>query len=212
MNAKRLLIGTVLALGVVLAPAQVVFAEGETISSAQQTDQTFQQQIQNSMEQVKKAVEVRDRAIQVMADETKAAEEAPQQIAAMIDSLKVLNSIFDDASQFRGVSEAVATFLDQQIADLLADPDQIVREAADSLKARREQVAEIQKSFQRFVDLLSRQVISLTEKRRLCEKLISEGNVDQAVVVAEEALSIYTYTLEKMNSGPGQVWKGLPTE
>jgi hypothetical protein len=192
MNAKKFLIGTVFAIGVVLAPVQSVLAEGETVSSAQQT---FQQQIQNSMEQVKKAIEVRDRAIQVMADETKGAKEAPQQITAMIDSLKALNLSFDDGSQFRGALDSVAALLDQQIADLLADPDQTVREAADSLKVRREEVSELQKQTLDLVERGKTLIRKLEDRRRVSEKLIAVEKVDTVISVAREALDQYKNAL-----------------
>jgi uncharacterized protein YoxC len=192
MNARKLLIGTVFAIGIVLAPAQSVLAEGETLKSA---EQAFQQQIQNSMDQLKKAIEVRDRAIQVMADETKGAKEAPQQITAMIESLKGLNSGFDEGSQFRTTLDAVAAFLDQQIADLLADPDQTVREAADSMKVRREQVAELQKQTLELVERGKTLIRKLEDRRRVMEKLITVEKMDTVISVAREALDQYKNAL-----------------
>ena len=197
MNVKKLLIGTVFAVGVIFAPAQFALAEGETLKSA---EQAFQQQIQNSMDQLKMAIEVRDRAIQVMADETKGAKEAPQQIKAMIESLKGLNSGFDEGSQFRTTLEAVGAFLDQQIADLLADPDQTVREAAESMKVRREQVAELQKQTFELVERGKTLIRKLEDRRRVMEKLIAVEKMDTVISVAREALDQYKNALTAFES------------
>lgn len=193
MNAKKLLIGTVFAIGVVLAQAESALAEGETLKSA---EQAFQQQIQNSMDQLKKAIEIRDRAIEVMADETKGAKEAPQQVTAMIEALKDLNSGFDEGSQFRTTLDAVAAFLDQQIADLLADPDQIVREAADSMKVKREEVAVLQNQALELVEKGKMLIRKLEDRRRVMEKLITVEKMETVIVVAREALDQYKIALD----------------
>lgn len=193
MNAKKLLIGTVFAIGVVLAQAEPALAEGETLKSA---EQAFQQQIQNSMDQLKKAIEIRDRAIEVMADETKGAKEAPQQVTAMIEALKGLNSGFDEGSQFRTTLDAVAAFLDQQIADLLADPDQIVREAADSMKVKREEVAVLQNQALELVEKGKMLIRKLEDRRRVMEKLITVEKMETVIVVAREALDQYKIALD----------------
>jgi hypothetical protein len=193
MNARKLLIGTVFAIGVVLAPAEFALAEGDTLKS---TEQAFRQQIQNSMEQLKKAIEVRDRAIQVMDDETKAAKEAPQQVTAMIESLKGLNSGFDEGSQFRTTLDAIAAFLDQQIADLLADPDQLVREAADSMKVKREEVAVLQNQAFELVEKGKMLIRKLEDRRRVMEKLITVEKMETVIVVAREALAQYKIALD----------------
>lgn len=192
MNAKKLLIGTILAIGVALSSAQSVLAEAENLKSA---EQAFQQQIQNSMDQLKKAIEVRDRAIQVMSDETNGAKEAPQQIKAMIDSLRGLNAGFDEGSQFRTTLDAVGAFLDQQVADLLADPDQTVREAADSMKVRREQVAELQRQTLELVERGKTLIRKLEDRRRVMEKLVAVEKMDTVISVAREALDQYKNAL-----------------
>ena len=192
MKFSRILIGTVFSLGLVLASSPPVLAEGETISAAQQT---FQQQIQSSMDQLKKAVEVRDRAVEVINGGVQGVKDAPQQISAMIEAVKELNSGFDEGSQFRSALDSLGDILDQKIAETLADSDQVIREAAEPLKVRRERVSELQKQATELVERGKTLVRKLEDRRRVAEKLIAVESVDTAISVAQEALDQYKTAL-----------------
>lgn len=192
MQIKRLLCGTVFSLAIILASPLSALADGETISGAQQT---FQQQIQNSMDQLKKAVEVRDRAVGVINGGVQGVKDAPQQISAMIDAVKELNASFDEGSQFRSALDSLGSILDQKIAETLADPDQVIREAAESLKVKRERVSELQKLATDLVERGKTLVRKLEDRRRVAEKLIAVENVDTAISVAQEALDQYKNAL-----------------
>jgi hypothetical protein len=192
MNLSRHLLGAFCAFTAVLTLSPSLHAEGETISAAQQT---FQQQIQSSMDQLKKAVEVRDRAVEVINGGTQGVKDAPQQISAMIDAVKELNSGFDEGSQFRSALDGLGAILDQKIAETLADSDQVIREAAEPLKVRRERVSELQKQATELVERGKTLVRKLEDRRRVAEKLIAVENVDTAISVAQEALDQYRTAL-----------------
>jgi chromosome segregation ATPase len=189
-----------------LVPFDPAFAEGQSLNEAQKS---FVQQVQESMDQLKKANEVRDRAVQAITEATKNAKEAPAQISAMIDAVKELNSTFDEGSKFKTSLDAVANLLDVQIADFLADPDPTVQKAAESSRAQREKISQLQKETEDLVERGKTLVRKLEDRRRVAEKLVTADNVEAVISVAREALDQYKEALSAFE-GVAERSKGSP--
>jgi len=147
------------------------------------------------MDQLKKANEVRDRAVQAISEATKNVKDAPEQISAMIESVKELNSTFDEGSKFKTSLDEVANLLDLQIADFMADPDATVQKAAESSRAQREKISQLQKETSDLVERGKTLVRKLEDRRRVAEKLVTADNIDAVISVAREALDQYKEAL-----------------